>query len=141
MALLIDASHSPAGIMSRTDIMRTALAALLALVLLTACGEQEPTFVVRCKRNVELRLIAPSTARYGSIKDVAPDPSNPRLQNLDRHGYVEIPGLDWRVWLAYVDSNNAMGATVRNYIVCLEDDAGFHLDVAPDITILQNIIL
>jgi len=126
--------------MARTNIMRIALAASLVLALLTACGQQEPEFVARCKRNVELRLIAPSTARYGSIKDVAPDPSNPRLQNLDRHGYVEIPGLDWRVWLAYVDSNNAMGATVRNYIVCLEDDEGFHLDIAPDTTILQNII-
>lgn len=117
--------------------MRTIAVGLLSVSLLTACG-REPAFVTRCKRSAELQLTAPDTARYGSLRDIAPNPDNPSLQQLDRSGY-------WgsnknQIWLAYVDSSNALGGTVRNYVVCVELDGEFSLDVAPGIGALTDFI-
>lgn len=116
---------------------RVALCSVGCLLLLTAC-DAEPAFVTRCKRAVELRLASPSTARYGSLKDVAPNPSNSYMQSLDRHGYTGAG--DIHVWLAYVDSENALGATTRNYIACVNDQDGFNLEVKPGIGALSRFI-
>jgi hypothetical protein len=114
--------------------MKTFAAIATATVLLTACGG-EPEFVTRCKRNVELRLASPRTAKYGTLKEVAPNPNNMYLQQLDRFGYVGATGME--IWLAYVDSQNAMGGTVRNYIACIEDADGLNLQVEPGIGALS----
>jgi len=117
--------------------MRVPITTFAVAFLLTACGS-EPEFVTRCKRNVELRLASPGTAKYGSIRDVAPNPDSATLQMLDHFGYVKTPS--GHVWIAYVDSQTAMGGSVRNYIACVEDRDGFSLEVKPGIGALESMI-
>lgn len=115
--------------------MRALVAVLVACCLLSAC-EKEPAFVTRCKKSVELKLWAPNTAKYGSLRDIAPNPDNPALVQLDKRGYLEF--AEHRLWLAYVDSDNAVGATTRQYVVCVDNGDGPTVDVASSVGALSE---
>lgn len=119
--------------MARSRTKATMIAVVLALTI-TGCNDsRKADFIRACQRRADINLRSPASARYGPIWDVLPNP-NPR-EGFDKDAYGEF-GEFGRFWIGYVDSQNAFGASGRNYVLCMEKDGTLDVGLSDDYSIL-----
>jgi hypothetical protein len=112
--------------------MRQAAMGIAMVLLLAGCDRERAAFIDKCQRHIDAKLVSPATAKYGSLRDVALG-QHPVVADLDRDGYLDMRAAGAQAWMAYVDSESALGGRIRNYVLCFEGEGEFIAAVTGDL--------